>query len=124
MPGLHADIADTIGDHVFRNQSYTPPTTVYAGYSASTGTESTDANYARQAITLSAFSSGASANSAIVEFPAVAASDSVVEGALFDAASGGNQMTPWKAVTGGTKSVSAGEQPRIPIGDYDVDLSP
>jgi hypothetical protein len=122
MPGFTDAYELTVLDHIFRNQSLTPPATMYVGYSKSAGTESTDANYVRQAITFAAANAGAIVSSGAVTFPAVAASDSVVENALFSAATAGTQMTDWKALTGGTISLAIGQQYRIPAGSYTVTL--
>lgn len=109
-------------DGVFRGGYTEAPDTVYVGYSKSTGVEADDANYVRQAITFSAATAGAITNSAAVTFPAVAGAHSVVECALFTAATSGTQITDWKALTGGTVSLAIGQQFRIPAGDYDVTL--
>lgn len=122
MAGFTDAYENTVLDHIFRNQSYTPPTTVYVGYSVSTGTECTDANYVRKAITFSAASGGATSNASAVTFEAAAVGHNVVECALFTAESSGTQMTDWKALTGGTIALSAGQQYRIPAGDYDLGM--
>jgi len=96
--------------------------TLYVGYSASAGTECADATYARQTIAFDAASSGATTNTAAVTFPAQTAGGNVVECALFEDLSGGAQITDWKALTAGTVALSAGQQFRIPAGDYDLTL--
>lgn len=81
--------------------SYTGPTTVYAALNTTTstpsapGTEVVDANYARLAITFGAASGGSDSNTSAVTFfaPSGAASiQSVVEVALYDSLSGGNEL--------------------------------
>jgi hypothetical protein len=120
MAGFTTAYGNSVMDHVFRNQALTPPTTVYAGYSTDGTNECADANYARQAITLSAFAAKASANTGALTFPAANAGHNVHSLALFTLESGGTQMTDWKALTGGTQALTAGQQFRVPIGDYDL----
>jgi len=62
-------------------------------------------------------------NTAAVTFPAQTAGGNVVECALFVDVSGGVQITDWKALTAGTVALSAGQQFRIPAGDYDIALT-
>lgn len=109
-------------DHIFRNQALTPPANVYVAYSSAAGVECTDATYARQPITFSAASAGAITNSGAVTFPAQTAPGNVVECALLTASTAGTQMTDWKALTGGTIALAAGQQFRIPAGEYDITL--
>jgi hypothetical protein len=123
MAGFTDAVELTLLDHFFRGQSFTPPATVYLGYSVSTGTECTDANYVRQAVTLSAASSRATTNSVAVTFPAIAVGHNVVQHAVFSAASGGYQITDWVARTGGTLTLTAGQQNRVPVGDYDASFN-
>lgn len=112
-------------DHMLRNQSYTPPATIYlalftaAPSDAGGGTEVTGGSYARQAVTLSAASGGASANSADITFPAATADwGTVTHVALMDALSGGNMLmhTPLDA----SKTVNNGDTFKINAGDLDV----
>ena len=123
MAGFTDTYVDTVGDGVFRSGYTEAPAAVYLAYSSSASTECTDTGYVRKAVTLSAFSSGITANTAAVTFDAQDSSGDVVECALFDAESAGNQMTDWKALTGGTENLTAGQQFRVPIGDYDLDMS-
>lgn len=110
---------------MLRNQSYTPPATIYlalftaAPSDAGGGTEVTGGSYARQAVTLSAASGGASANSADITFPAATADwGTVTHVALMDALSGGNMLmhTPLDA----SKTVNNGDTFKINAGDLDV----
>jgi len=113
---------DKIIDHMLRNQSYTPPTTVYVGLFTSApsdaggGTEVSGGAYARQAVTLSAASGGASSNSAEITFPQATADwGTVTHLALFDALSGGNMLmwTPLDA----SKEINNGDTFVIEVGD-------
>ena len=115
--------ANTVLNGVFRAGYTEAPATVYVGYSKTAGTEADDENYVRQPITFSDATAGAITNSGAVTFPAADAGHNVVEAALFSAEELGTQMTAWKALTGGTVTLSAGQQFRIPASDYDVDLS-
>ena len=102
-----------IGDHMIRGQAFTPAATVYVAlFSASDALETnaptaelTGSNYARVAVTMSAFSSGASSNSADVDMP-VASGDwlQATHFAIVDHASAtdwgtGVNVLMWKAVT-------------------------
>lgn len=122
MAGFTDGYELTVLDGVFRAGYTQAPATVYVGYSVSTGTECTDANYVRKAITFSAASAGAITNSGAVTFEAAAVGHNVVECALFTAESAGTQMTDWKALTSGTVTLTAGQQFRLPAGDYDLTL--
>jgi hypothetical protein len=112
-------------DHMLRNQSYTPPSTVYvalftsAPSDAGGGTEVSGGSYARQAVTLSAASGGASENSAVITFPTATADwGTVTHLALMDAATGGNMLmhTPLDA----SKTVNNGDTFKINAGDLDI----
>ena len=65
-------LENEILDHVLRNSSYTPPSTVYAALFTSnpdedgSGTEVTGGSYARQAVTFGAASGGSVTNSSAV----------------------------------------------------------
>ena len=118
-------LEDKIIDHMLRNQAYTPPSTVYlalftaAPSDAGGGTEVSGGSYARQAVTLSAASGGASSNSADITFPQATADwGTVTHCALMDAASGGN-MLMWTALDA-SKTVNNGDTFKISAGDLDV----
>jgi len=113
-------------DHVFRNASYTPPTTVYlalftvAPTDAGGGTEVSGSGYTRQAITFGAAASGAIANTAAVEFEATGGNfGDIVATGVFDAASAGNLLA-WDGIT--TVTINDTEILRFPVGDIDVTL--
>ena len=86
-------------DHMLRNQAYTPPATVYVALytddptDADTGTEVSGGAYARQSVTLSAASGGATSNSADITFPTATADWGTITHVLLrDASTGGNLL--------------------------------
>lgn len=97
MPGLSTFTAGKIIDHLWRNQAYTVPTTVYGSlHTADPGltgaSEVTGGTYVRQAVALTAASSSHTDNSALLSWtlmPAVAA-PGVLFGGLWDASTVGN----------------------------------
>jgi hypothetical protein len=106
MPFTSDYYENKIIDHLFRNQAFTPPTTVYvslhSGRPGDTGAnEISGGSYARQSVTLTAASGGASDNSSAVSFtnmPAV----TVVAFGLWDASSAGNLLAwGWLQPSGG-----------------------
>jgi len=115
-------------DHMLRNQAYTPPSTVYvalftsATNDAGGGTEVSGGSYARQAVTLSAASGGASENSADITFPTATADwGTITHVALMDALTGGNMLmhSPLDA----SKAVNNGDTFKINAGDLDVTVA-
>ena len=111
-----------------RNTAYTSPTTVYVALyttdptDADTGTEVSGNAYARQSVTFSAPSNGATSNSAAVEFPQATGSwGTVAYIGLLDASSGGNLLyhTPLDA----SKTIATGDVFRIAIGSLTVTIS-
>jgi hypothetical protein len=88
---------NVIIDRFLRNQSFTPPATVYlALYTSATdisggGTESTGGSYARQALELDAATGGETSNTNLETFSSMPAS-TVTHAAILDASSGGNMM--------------------------------
>lgn len=118
-------LENKIIDHMLRNQAYTPPATIYlalfttATSDAGGGTEVSGGSYARQAVSLSAASGGASENSADITFPTATADwGTVTHVALMDALTGGNMLmhTPLDA----SKTVNNGDSFKINAGDLDV----
>ena len=111
-----------------RNTSYTSPTTVYVALyttdptDADTGTEVSGNGYARQSVTFSSPSNGATSNSAAVEFPQATGSwGTVAYIGLRDASSGGNLLyhTPLDA----SKTIATGDVFRISAGSLAVTLT-
>jgi len=113
---------------VLRATSYTSPTTVYVALyttdptDADTGTEVSGNAYARQSVTFSAPSNGATSNSAAVEFPQATGSwGTVAYIGLRDASTGGNLLfhTPLDA----SKTIATGDVFRIAAGSLTVTLT-
>ena len=111
-----------------RNTAYTSPATVYVALyttdptDADTGTEVSGNGYARQSVTFSAPSNGATSNSAAVEFPQATGSwGTVAYIGIRDASSGGNLLyhTPLDA----SKTIATGDVFRIAIGSLTVTIS-
>lgn len=75
--------------------------------------------YIRKAVTLSAFSSGASSNSAQLEWTGMPAVTLTHVG-LWDAESAGNFL--WGGALAASKIINAGDTFQIPIGDLDLSL--
>jgi len=118
-------LENKIIDHMLRNQAYTPPSTVYVALFTSAtddtggGTEVSGGSYARQAVTLSAASGGASSNTADITFPqATAAWGTITHVALMDAETGGNMLmhSPLDA----SKTINNGDTFKINAGNLDV----
>jgi hypothetical protein len=112
-------------DHMLRNQAYTPPSTVYlalfisAPSDAGGGTEVSGGSYARQAVTLSAASGGASENSADITFPQATADwGTITHVALMDALTGGNMLM--HTALDASKTVNNGDTFKINAGDLDI----
>lgn len=96
---------DKILNVLFRNQSHTGAATIYAALftaaptDAGGGTECSYSGYTREAITFSAPSGGAIANSGTVTFDAAAgSSQTVVAIGIFDASTSGNLLA-WKTLS-------------------------
>jgi len=118
-------LENKIIDHMLRNQAYTPPSTVYVALFTSAtddtggGTEVSGGSYARQAVTLSAASGGASSNTANITFPqATAAWGTITHVALMDALTGGNMLM--HSPLDESKTVNNGDTFKINAGDLDV----
>ena len=120
-------LENKIIDHILRNQSYTPPATVYVAlFTADNGLEGgtitgevSGGAYARQAVTLSAASDGESSNSADIEFPTATADwGTITHVALMDAASGGNVLM--HSALDASKTVNNGDTFKINAGDLDI----
>jgi hypothetical protein len=100
-------------DHIFRNQAYTVPTTVYVGLyttmptRSTAGTEVSGGSYARVAVTFSAASSGTSANSGTLTWPAATADWGTVLGVcISDASTAGNQL--WYGTLTASRNITNG----------------
>ena len=120
-------LENKVQDHVFSNNEYTAPTTLYlalfttATADDGTGTEVTGGSYARQAIAFTT-TGDTSSNTANVEFPTATASwGTVTHAAIYDAVSGGNMLTHG-ALTD-SKVISSGDVFRVNAGELDITLS-
>ena len=113
-------------DHVFANNAYTSPSSVYVSLHTAnpdedaSGAEVSGGSYVRQAGSFTV--SGATATtSAAVEFPTATASwGTITHVAIWDASSAGN-MLAYAALTA-SKAIASGDVFRIPTGDLDITL--
>ena len=112
-------------DHILGTTSYTKPTTVYvalytaAPNDAGGGTPVTGGSYARQTAAFDASASGATQNSANIDFVNMPACTVVAVG-IFDALTAGNLLVWGTLAT--NKSLDAGDTLRIATGDLDISL--
>jgi hypothetical protein len=111
-----------------RNTSYTSPATVYVALyttdptDADTGTEVSGNGYARQSVTFSAPSNGATSNSSAVEFPQATGSwGTVAYIGLRDASSSGNLL--YHTALDASKTIATGDVFRIAAGSLSVTLT-
>lgn len=125
MSAMSDYLENEILDHILGTGSYTMPSAVYVGLSTgsfnddNSGTELTGNNYAREAITFGAASSGTASNNAAVEFNAATGSwGTVSHFGIFDAASSGNLLIHG-ALTA-SKVIETGDILKIAIGDMDI----
>jgi len=114
-------------DHMLGNQAFTPPSTLYvalynvAPTDAGGGTEVSGGSYARQAVTFSAASGGATSNSADITFPQATADwGTIVAVGILDASTGGNLLA-WGALTA-NKTVNNGDQFKITAGNLTLSV--
>jgi hypothetical protein len=112
-------------DHFLGTTTYTKPSAVYvalytvAPSDAGGGTEATGGSYARQTATFSAASSGATSNSANIDFTNMPAATVVAIG-IHDALTSGNLLL-WGELTS-NKTTDAGDTLRIATGDLDISI--
>jgi hypothetical protein len=112
-------------DHIMGTTTYTKPSAVYVAlYTAAPsdtggGTEVTGGSYARQTAAFAAASSGATSNSANIDFTVMPACTVVAIG-IFDALTTGNLLV-WGTLST-NKSLDAGDTLRIATGDLDISL--
>jgi hypothetical protein len=123
-------LENKIIDHILRNQSFTPPATVYVAlFTADNGLEGgtitgevSGGSYARQSVTLSAASDGESSNTADITFPTATADwGTVTHVALMDAASAGNILM--HSALDASKTVNNGDTFKINAGDLDITVT-
>lgn len=127
MSSFSTALQNDLLDHVFRNTSYTSPSTVYLALYTSVpndgggGTEVSGNGYSRQAITFGAASSGSITNSADVEATASGGNwGDIIAVGIFDAASSGNFLA-WDAITSTT--INDGDTIRFPSGNITVNYT-
>lgn len=112
-------------DHFLGTTSFAMPATVYVGlYSAAPGdagggTEISGGSYARQSAAFSAAASGATSNSANIDFTGMPAVTVVAIG-IHDASTAGNLLL-WGTLTT-NKTTDAGDTLRIATGDLDITI--
>jgi len=113
-------------DHVFANNAYTSPTTVYVGLFTSnpdedgSGTEVSGGSYARQSGSFTVSGNTATTNAAI-EFPTATASwGTITHIGIYDASTAGNLLA-YAGLTA-SKAIASGDVFRIPSGDIDITL--
>jgi len=123
-------LENNIIDHMLRNQSYTPPTTVYVAlFTADNGLEGgvitgevSGGSYARQALTLTAASDGESSNSSDITFPQATADwGTITHVALMDASTGGNVLM--YSALDASKTVNNGDTFKINASDLDITVT-
>ena len=126
MPGnLSNYLENKVLDHIMGTTTYTKPSAVYVAlYTAAPsdtggGTEVTGGSYARQTATFSEAASGATSNSANIDFVVMPACTVVAIG-IFDALTTGNLLV-WGTLST-NKSLDAGDTLRIATGDLDISL--
>jgi len=126
MAGNLSDyLEDKLIDHFLGTTSFTAPAAVYVGlYTVAPddtggGTQVTGGSYARQAATFTASSSGATSNSANIDFAGMPAATVVAIG-IFDASTAGNLLL-WGTLTV-NKTTDAGDTLRIATGDLDISI--
>lgn len=110
-------LEEKIVEHFLRNNSVTPPATVYIGLfesdpgEATSGTETAYTGYARQSSAWTALdSNGQTKNSAAITYPTngnASASVTITHIALFDAATAGNRL--FYAALSAPKTLSPGD---------------
>lgn len=112
-------------DHFLGTTTYTKPTTAYlalytvAPTDSTSGTEVAGGSYARQVVTFSAASGGATSNNSNVDFSGMPAC-TVVAVAVLDALTSGNILV-YGPLTA-NKTVDAGDILRIATGDLDITI--
>jgi len=111
-----------------RNTAYTSPTTVYVALytsdptDADTGTECSGTSYARQSVTFSSPSNGATSNSAAVEFPQAGGSwGTITHIGIRDASTAGNLL--YHTALDASKTIATGDVFRIASGSLSVTLA-
>lgn len=129
-------LEDEMYDHLFRNASYTSPTTVYAAlFDGTASTANLEAgtltgeisgnDYARTAITFGAPTDGLGANSGAVTFPPANGGNwgTITYMAIMDSSGSGVNVLMYTALDS-TVVINDGNQFQFNVGDIDVDFKP
>lgn len=128
MSALSNFLENELLDHSLGVGSYTMPVAVYLALftsdptDAGSGTEVSGSGYARQAVTFTAASGGATSNSSAETFTASGGNfGTVTHFGIFDASSAGNLL--WHGALLASKSINDGESLTFAIGDIDITLA-
>lgn len=108
-------------NHVFRNEPYTSPSSVYVALFTSANTEVSGNGYERKQITFGAPVNGKIASDVEVRFP-IAAADwgTITHLALFDSVTDGTRLDTTKVKS--ERVVRANDQPVLGVGEYSLEL--
>lgn len=111
-------LENKLGDHLLNGVTYTPPSTLYVGYSTADPTdagsglaEPSGNGYSRKAITFGAASSRIILNNAVTFDAATGSQGTITHYALFDALTAGNVLA--SAALTSSKSIVSGNTPSI-----------
>jgi hypothetical protein len=123
MSGLSNYLENKLLDHVLRNVSYTPVTTVYLALYAGSPTDASSGGsevaVTRQAITFGAASSGTVSNSSSISFASMPAV-TVTHVGVFDASTGGNLLI--HGALASSVIAASGDTFTIAVNDLDITL--
>jgi|SRR5690625_112317 len=120
--GFTVSLRNNVLNHVFRNTTYTPPTTVYAALNNGSS-EVTGNGYVRQPITFNAPSNGEISNDDELRYPIASSSWGTVDnGAIYDAATGGNKLAD--VTFNESREVRENDQVIFGVGSYKVNIDP
>ena len=117
--------ANKIIDKILNATNFTEPTSVYVSLHTSNpgengASEVTGGTYSRTVASFSAGANKTTSNDVIIEFDGMPAT-TVTHIGLWDAASGGNFW--WGGALTASKTLTAGDTLKIPVGDLDVTLT-
>jgi hypothetical protein len=133
MAGFSNYLENIILDHIFRNQSYTPPTTIYvalctadpgeAATGASMNEVSNSGSYARVAVTFGAASGGQISNSSAVTFPQATGSwGTVTHVALVDSGTYGSGNVLAFGPLSASRTIQSGDTAQFATGALTLSL--
>lgn len=113
-------------DHVFANNAYTAPSTIYVGLFTSnpaedgSGTEVSGGSYARESASFTVSGNTATTSAAIEFTTATANWGTITHIGIYDASTSGNLLA--YAALSSSKVIESGDVFRIPAGDIDITL--